>query len=207
MEKTAGKQRRYVAAYWANERVPDLADLLTPINVDAAAFSVWLAPLLGRFRGLEQIRPNLDVPPAEQAAAIRRLLAALHQLQPLLDPFALPPPIEARMAEIALRADVNVIELTSRLRRDLITLAGIARATAAVVPRMPGKRGAKPKSARNELLSAVIERLRDAGCTARKARELAELILVRCRIDVPADERAVQRAAAQGRSKLANPGR
>lgn len=201
-KKAAPKRiKTYSADYWADERAPELDDLLLPLQIEVAPFIQWLSVELGRYRGREQGRPALQVPPSEQQAVLRKLGAALHELAPLLRRDAMPPFTYAELIAEGLRSDVDLPTLCARLTEDALTLEILVAAVVKKLSAARGRAGRKPKSDRNALLNAIVERLRGGGCTAERARSAAEEILVRARVSVPAHDRSIEKAISKARPK------
>lgn len=182
------------AGYWANELVPDLSAQLAPHGIDAIEFAAWLGPALGKYRGDEETRDVLEVPPAEQLAALSGIRKALREVLSQLRPGTLPPRTDAHLFYEGHIRDVDVSALRKRLEEDAHTFEIILAATERKVGAQPGKRGAKSKRSRDELLAAVVQRLRSFNCSAADARSVAEHVLIACRVPVPQDERALRRS-------------
>lgn len=183
--------------YWANESVPDLAGWLEPHGIHAGEFAAWLGPLLGRYRGHEDVRDVLEVPPAEQVAALQGMREALRNVLPLLRPGALPPKTEALLFYEGHIRGIDGAALRNRLNIDGHTLAILLAEVERKIGAQPGRRGRKPKRSRDALLAAVVQRMRDLGCSAADAQTTAEHVLVACRVEVQQDERARRRAVSK----------
>lgn len=185
--------------YWSDERVLDLTELLRPHGICVSAFSEWLGPLLGEYRGYAEVRDAVEPPPSVSAESLAHLIDALQTTAAVLRPNRLPAIVEAKLATEALRGNINLQELWDRLRSDSRELAIVATRVHVALLAQPSKAGAKPKTARNALLASIVKRLREANCTAKVARDVAEQVLILSGVSVPQGERAIRRAESGGR--------
>lgn len=178
-------------------RVPDLSEVLTPgLGVDPAAFSEWLLLPLTRYRIDEQIRAQATTRKGE-LAALDALERNIRTACDLLGFGSLPPVAEALMNDISYLARGELLhEISERVLPDLhrlLVLVEQARST--ILDAGPQRAGRRPNTARDRLLRDVLAELRESGLKAEDARSVAEQVLVRCGVPVPADDRSIRRAA------------
>lgn len=191
-------KQSFESAYWADENVPDLSQLLNPHNIDALDFAKWLAPLLGRYRGYMQVRDSLEPPASVASESLAKLAKALREAAAELAPNRRPAVVDAHLATAALRAEVDLHSLVSRLRVDSNQLEILATRVRKELDAQPAKRGRKNMRARDRLLSEVVEKLRSAGCKKIVAELLTAEILDLCWVEV-GEQEAVSKAAKKGK--------
>lgn len=186
--------------YWADERVPDLAHILAPYEIDATAFAAWLGPQLGEYRGMRAFR----VASASRARGVvgedleylERVLQGIRAAQIALRPggeaFFVAPHL---VAEAHLR-DTNWTEVLARVSSDLVTLQVIVSAVHKRFAAAPRSVGGRPTAAaRDALLANVVNRLRQSPrITVSTARELAERVMIHCGIPTPDGPDSTKRA-------------
>jgi len=175
-----------------NEAVPDLEPVLGPHGIDAAAFTAWLGPLLGSYRGSAEAMRAIPAKAEQEgdlAAMGRALLKARSFVSPV-DGHSL-----AHIYVAATQRGIDAVALVDRLREDLQTLAVLTFTAQQSVATAPSaKRGPKGTPHRDMLLKQVIEHL-TPGLGATLAGRLAHEALTRCGVQVPAEERGQRRAA------------
>lgn len=163
----------------------------------------WLGAALGQYRASEAARettPSRDdeIRFARQAADTLRQASALFELA------GLPPHIGAATHETALAQGDDWPGLRLRLRADLSRALALIETGADRLARQAAKRGRPDAQARDAVLRGLCDRLRATPMPPAPARELAESILIRCRVPVPStagDHRAMQRAVKDKRQK------
>lgn len=189
----------------AQDRLPDLSDLLSKLKLDEAEFVSWLSGRIGKIRPLvdeaggDVLIPSLKVEKAE----IKKFLDLIGRLRPYLDPGGLPPTVSAMLWEAAYVAEMDWDQEAGEASRLLTRLSAIAIPVGKQIERTTGARGAPTKQSRDILLSEVVARLIGAGSTANSARESARLILERCGMVVTTSsdedaERSIRRAQKRG---------
>lgn len=177
-------------------RVPDLSEVLTPgLGIDPVAFSEWLLLPLTRYRIDEQIRAQATTRKGE-LAALDALERNIRTACDLLGFGSLPPVAEALMNDISYRARGEQLhEISERVLPDLhrlLVLVEQARST--ILDAGPQRAGRRPNTARDRLLREVLAELRESGLKAEVARSVAEQVLVRCGVPVPAHDTSIRRA-------------
>ena len=174
---------------WVDEAVPAerLRRELKDTAIDADSFIAWLAPQLGRFR--DEMRARGQMPTrTDERDFLRDLHRRSDELRALLTD--LPPRTGAALH----RVHGHGLDL-KRLSDDLVLLATLCRQGAAVLSASPARPGRKRATPRDDLLAAVVNRLRKAGIGVRKSRELATDVLSKCGVPAPVNERALGKTA------------
>jgi len=180
-------------SHWVDETVPDLASVFKTLGLDQSAFAGWLSPRLADYRSAMHLRrswPSVSEQKDELIAIQKGAKAALEMVRKI-GPFA-----SASINGAASRHRVleEFVGWRDRLGQDLLLLEAMAGAAAEGLASTKSKRGPKAKGPRDTLLAAVVGWLRDAGLTSVKALELAEAILIACRVPVAEDPQAQRRA-------------
>jgi len=184
-------------SHWVDETVPDVASILGAHSLDAAAFTAWLAPLLGDYRSAMHVQASVTSN-SELAAELGDLVVGARAARDLvrnISGFAW-----AKVSDIAARDGKldTLVGLKDRIMGDLTILEVLAGTARAPLTRKASKRGPKAKGPRDQLFAAVIRWLRNAGLEIDAARAVAEQVLIACRVPVPEDQRAQRRAAGKG---------
>ncbi|HBO3107891.1 TPA: hypothetical protein L4R04_004955 [Pseudomonas aeruginosa] len=182
---------KYSMSGFVDESVPDLSGQLEGLQVDHGEFTQWLGILLGRYR-FDQVHkfPNARTEKDE----LGEYLETLQKMIRYTSHGGLPPVVHAEFDWQALNAGINPFELNDSLRKSLTYALVLAEKVQAKARHRKSPRGAPKKTSRDSLLAELVLRLEEAGATATDARDRAEKILVACRVEVPAGERAVRRA-------------
>lgn len=178
-------------------RVPDLADVLTPgLGVDPKEFAAWLLEPLTRYHLDEWFRAHRPAR-KDELGALTALDKSLRKVCMHLGPGGVPPVADALINESLYRSRGEWLpELNERVLADLCRLlALIEQARKAIRQAGPQRAGRRPAGPRDRLLKDVVSRLRACGLKAEQARELAELVLVRCKVPVPSADTSIRRAA------------
>lgn len=181
--------KRPVLAGVVDETLPPLGDLL-PKGFDVQ----WLGAALGRYRASELARQTMPARD-EELHQLRQALEVLRQARDLFAHQGLPPHGDVTAHALALALGMDWPALRRQLRGDLNAVLSLLALSAERLASAPTRRGRPRAHARDELLRELVHRLRVTPMPAADARALAEQVLVRCRVPVPADGRALQRAA------------
>ncbi len=194
-----GENKPHRRAYWVDNSVPDLTEEFKKCpDVDVAAFSSWIAPNLGDFRGVMSMR-EATPPRAEEAKQVAEFCEHLAGIQRYFLPGAMPATIEKYLQRLALHDhDPDLIE---RLRADIDSIEWAANQANTQLKVMPAKRGRKRSLSRDKLLAAVIEKLQSMGVNNVLAPNVASGILRRCNIYAPMDEGSTRNAARRSKPK------
>ena len=189
--------------WWIDERIPgtleEFAKLLPP-TIDALELSEWLREQLIKYRSAIATRDAIPSR-AQEIAGARRLVASRDEtLAALRD---LPLRAMATLRSAGVGGDERIgRELAHRLERDLTLMRVLALSTAMLFEATSVKRGRRKSTPRDELLSAIVRRLRDDKVPVQKARTIAAALLTYCEIKFDAaDERSIRRAANRGGQK------
>jgi len=156
-------------------------------------FFEWLGAELGRYRDYAQVEPGIP----EQVDDMRKLADLMMQVYSGLQLDAMPPAGEAYADKTMYDVHGELyFDVARRLEQDLLRASAVLDHAAGELSGY-ARRGPKNKSQRrNEILGALVDKLREAGATAAEARETARLILLECGIFGPGSERAVRRATS-----------
>ena len=183
----------------------DVTDLVKAEGFDAASFCDWLADAVRNCMESMALAATVGARTEDQkwlaelddelGAIARRLkLGAMPQRAEVA--VSLSDEISTPWNDLVdrLRADVKtakfkVIQARRRLEKPLSNQGTLA-----------DRKGRPPVPARNRLLYEVFSRLHSHGSSAKVARERASAVLVRCRIEVPEDDRALERAIDNGKN-------
>ena len=101
--------------YWVDLQIPELAGVL-PEGVDAGKFTAWFSPRVVAYRS-RMIERDLLPTPAEELKVMKRLGAALYDLQALLSPGAIPPRAWAALGAWAFKNDYDWHALVDQIGR------------------------------------------------------------------------------------------
>jgi hypothetical protein len=196
--------RSAVPFTWRDESVPaELAEVLQPHReVDAVAFTAWLGPQLGDYREHAASSAG-DVTAEDERAYLLQLEAAAAGLRELLRATAAGPRATARLHEAGKALRIGWRPLRDAQRAPLKVIERLARAAWADM--RPGRAGRPSATARDRLVAAVVDRLREHGITKSEAAlQLAGEVLRACGVPAPAASpkdrnRSARRALAKGR--------
>lgn len=201
--------RRHVhpQGWWVDEKIPDgLADLLPP-EVDGAAFVAWFRSLLGKYRSDLLIRDQILMTPAERVAELKRTRDALKGAWDALHPTRLTQQVDVLISDAWLRhrrpeENESWHDVRERLEHDLLRAHSHFQIAINLLRGLKPKPGRKLEASRDELLSAVTDKLTSAlGIEAARAR--AADILLRCGVPTPANSRTRRRNDQRGRKLTA----
>lgn len=184
---------------WLNATTPNLCDLLRGLDLDHQAFDAWLGNQLEELRLAGDLKSGPWPMPtaAEEETALRMYLDALETIA-RFQPGNLPPLAKAHLTAEGFKDGVNSLQMARQFQLGAVTLRAYATRALAKIEKTPGPgRGRPSVRGRDQFLADVIERLSDAVPTSAKARELAEVILIRCGVKVPAGERSIRRATGR----------
>jgi hypothetical protein len=186
--------------YWVDETVPDLSTLLAPHGIDADEFGAWLGPQLGVYRGSLSVKALLPTR-SEELAAVQQLATDLAAVLAHLAPGRIPPVAASQLLLALHKAGGNWHEMAERVQADMVVMHWAAQHVAGKLEQQPAKRGRKANTARDALLSRVIDRVRQPGMDAAQARALSSRILEACRVETPesGDDETIKKAALRGR--------
>lgn len=185
----------YLKGGWVDESVPDLTEQLKGLDIDYVEFMQWLGVLLGRYRFYQKHKyPNAKTETAE----LDRYITSLEKVIQYHSPGELPPAICTEHDQQVLDYGINPSEWRRTLREMLTSELAFARKVKAKAKRWKSPRGAPQRTLRDELISELFSKLKEAGATAADARQRVEAILVACQIHAPTGERAVRRAQNRG---------
>ncbi len=186
-------------SWWVDETVPEIRDILPPaVNHDL--FVQWLGPRLGIFREAENARAAIPTR-AYEARAMKHLASLLRQTKAAMRSM---PPRSAANFHLLLHqysdtVRVGAYEFERRLHDDLLYAGAIIPKVVQRLLAHEGKRGRKKEAARDELLAAIVEKLRDTPLGADIARATAIDILNRCRIRSPGLPESARKAGRRGK--------
>jgi len=187
---------KYSLGGWVNESVPDISDYLEGLNIDCDEFTQWLGVLVGRYRFEQEHRfPNASTEKKE----LDEYIKTLEKMIGYSFYGGLPPVVQSEFNYRALKAGINAIEFQESLRKNLTYALVIAKGVQAKARRWKSPRGAPKQTTRDQLVAAVVERLKPHCQNLTDARCRTEDILQACGIEVtraadPQDaERAVRR--------------
>lgn len=202
--KPAGAKALAPIGYWADETVPDLSMLLAPHGIDAGKFAAWLGPQLGSYRGNLTVKA-LTPTPGEEREAVHQLVKDLAAVLAHFAPGRIPPVAASQLSLALYKAGKSWHDVYKDLYMDLVTMHWAAQQVAAKLESWPSKRGRRASTARDALLSGVIDRVRQHGVDAAQARALASRILETCRVETPesGDDETIKKAALRGRRRTA----
>ena len=196
--KTPKPQKRFAIGYWENSNVPPLDDILAPHKIDAIAFSDWLGPLLGTYRGSLEVRQQLPTATEEHRYAVT-LNAAISELSRVIAPMNEPTTLAAHLALEAHKLDLNWSAMRDAVRMELVEMQTVL---ARAAKKLPKPKAGRPDSSapRDALVAAVVNRLQEVhpGGPMKVAavHALAQEVLVRCRVAGMSDvKRALSKAA------------
>lgn len=187
--------------WWEDDRLPDIADLLSPHEVNQPAFCNWLAPLLEEYRGRQSVEDGLPSR-REEVSVLSALKESMKATRARLQRSALPPLLEPRLAAHAFKRGRNWEEMRADLVARLVEMNSIV---VRVERELAPARGGRPnENRRHILLSEVFERLGSGVPKATQRYQLASEILRRCEVHVPApsldgDTHAIEKAERKGR--------
>lgn len=192
---------------WTDVSVPDLSDLLTPhAEIDGAEFALWLGQKLGYYRA--SVKATAAKPTAvderDSAAAV---LAAAQALQRAIGGEAMTPLCEAHVYSAARACGADWFTFRKNLQMQLQRLQLFVSVAGPALSDLSSKTGRPSAMARDVLLAAVVERLRQV-MKADPARHLAQQILQRCGVPMPSSPAAdktdaIRRAVRKGGQKRA----
>lgn len=197
-----GAEWEDASAGWVDASVPDLGDLLRPHpEIDAQGFVEWLGDRLGYYRASAKAQAAMPTATEEQASAKAIDRAAADLAQSL--GAELTPRCEARLHEYAHALGADWITFKRDLKWQLRLLRLYAAGAAVRLSSDPPRTGRPSADARRVLLAAVLRRLRE-HMKAEAAHVLAQQILQRCGVPMPAvakDTSSIKRAARKGGQK------
>jgi hypothetical protein len=176
---------------------------LIPDGIDVTQFVAWLGPKLAAYRDHVHIRDNALMTPSERVAELKRTRDALKNAWDALHPQRLPQQVDVWVSDAWLqhrRPDETEIwhEVRERLRHDLLRAHMHFQLAINRLRGVKSKPGRKLEVSRDELLSAVADKLTGAlGIEAARAR--AADILLRCGVPTPANSRTRRRNDQRGR--------
>jgi len=193
-KKAGAPPKHYSVAYWVDETVPDLSDLL-PEGVDPVEFSAWLGRKLGDFRGARAIR-EASPTRVEEVDVLHTLRSNVRSVYAGLHFLAIPPIAKAHLQDLALKVGLNWLELTERATADLLHIEALITSVERDLRALPSRPGRKTARARDVLLAQVADRLQ---LPTKKARADAVKILNRCGISISDNINTEKSAARRGK--------
>jgi hypothetical protein len=176
-------KRATLAGFIDESLPPDLGELLAHHGIDPEAFARWFGPQLGRYRASELARTTMPTV-SDERAWMRETAQMMREVGARLQVCDRPPRGDAHAYAAACRLGLEWPELVGRLQNDLRSCAAVLAAAERQMP-APGNGGRPSMHARRELLQALVQRLRAEPMTAKKARQVAELVLIRCKVRMP----------------------
>ncbi len=183
---------KYNTGGWVDRRIPKPAmDLINQYGIGTAEFIRWFESSLGRYRASARNEPGVP----GQVQDMQKLAKLMMQVFDGLEPGQIPPTGKAVADEIRYKESGEFFSsLVQRLKTDLQCASDLLERSADTLSAQV-RRGPKNKvNLRNELLDALVKKIRETGITAADARAAAREILLRCGIVVPDSERAIRRA-------------
>lgn len=198
-----GVDWRDAGAGWVDKRMPDLQDLLGPHpEVDVSQFAEWLGDRLGYYRASTAASGALPSAGEERATAAGLDLAASSLAHAL--GAGLTPNCDARLTEAAHAVGADWQTFRQGLLMQLRLLRLYTAGASVALDAESSRAGRPPALARDALVAAVVARPR-LHMKADPARHLAQQVLQRCGVPMPASTAsgtdAVKRAARKGGQK------
>jgi hypothetical protein len=134
----------------------------------------------------------------EELRYMQQAVAKLREARDLFGHQGLPPLGDATTHAAALKLGIDWSGLRRRLRADINQALSLVQIGAEHLAQSKRPKAGRPKPfARNELLIALVDRLRATPMSKKDAHGRAELILIRCRVPVPSGDAASSRRAMQ----------
>lgn len=163
-----------------------LVDMLRGLPIDAQEFADWLGPRLGAIRAELAYRDS-QPSRAERGKTFKDLAAHVAALRDGLGVGGLAVSERALLRAAAAQQRVDLAGLRERLRADLAQLEDLVAVAQRALDDEEAK-GGRPPAPSNRLALDVARKLRPAAGGVDNACDLAERILIACRVPVPSRE-------------------
>lgn len=194
------KIMRYSSGGMIDERIPRdmIESLLRASNIDAEQFCDLLEQKIGAYR-FNQENQNSAPSRSEEVDALNAMVRVFDQTIAALDFEALPPIANALVNDSLWKVrGGDKFDVRQTLLDDMFLYRAAVESASHELQKMSVQRGRKKAGLRDALLASVVSELREKGLTRQKAGDLAEQILIACRVPMPEDARAQRRATARG---------